>query len=65
MGRPNVSHLQAADTASIPHRGIGGQVVELAAWKRLRHRPDGGQWWGASAMWTWDQAAASCWGWPA
>jgi hypothetical protein len=34
-------------------------VVDLAAWKRLRGRPDGGQWWGGRNLWCYDEAERS------
>jgi hypothetical protein len=40
------------------------RVVDLAAWKRLRGRPDGGDWFGGRRLWTWDEAERS-WGWSA
>lgn len=41
------------------------EVVDLAARRRRRHAPAGGDWWGSAAMWTWGQAEASRWRWPA
>jgi hypothetical protein len=35
------------------------EVVDLAAWRRMRRAPAGGQWWGGRALWTWDEAARS------
>lgn len=34
-------------------------VTDLAAWRRLRRAPAGGQWWGGRRLWTWDEAARS------
>lgn len=50
------------DTSIIAGRG---DVVDLAAWRRLRRAPAGGQWWGGRCMWTWTAAAESCRRWSA
>lgn len=51
----------SSTTTSITGRG---DVVSLAAWKLLRGRPDGGDWFGGRRLWCWDEAERSR-GWPA
>jgi hypothetical protein len=40
-------------------RSVGSAIADLAAWRRLRRSPAGGQWWGGRSLWSWDEAARS------
>jgi hypothetical protein len=39
--------------------GRVADVVDLAAWRRLRRAPAGGDWWGGRQMWSWGEAERS------
>jgi hypothetical protein len=53
------SRPPADDTILTDSRVSTRAAIDLAAWRRLRRSPAGGDWWGGHAMWTWDQAERS------
>jgi hypothetical protein len=58
-----------ADASIIPDRpvrnGLPTSLARLAAWRRLRGAPAGGDWWGGCQMWSWETAERSRRAWPA
>jgi hypothetical protein len=66
---PGFRPLQAAainGTPSLTDSRVSVRaVVDLAAWRRLRRAPAGGDWWGGRRMWTWAEAERSLGRWSA
>jgi len=49
----------ALGARSVPRAYTTAVVINLAAWRRLRRAPAGGQWWGGKQMWSWTHADQS------
>jgi hypothetical protein len=63
--RPPGRRAEGVARSGAAKRQIPSIVVDLAAWRRLRRAPAGGDWWGGRRMWTWDEAERSRREWPA
>jgi hypothetical protein len=61
QSRLKVSRRQAANTASIPHRGIGGEVVDLEVERARRFATPWPGWWAGRELrsWTWAERSRS------